>query len=113
MPNIVGVMAFNTFNKLTVQQQIRDNLLHNYRMRSTVSKVFGTYYWNIHNLKSKKLDCLLEGVFNSLDYITSEEELCNFLCNEAKVAFRNDELQYKFFFVENYSDTESLLVIKA
>lgn len=47
-----------------------------------------------------------------VDGIHDEKALCDFISKESDIKFSFDELQYKIYVVEDYSETESILVYK-
>ena len=81
-----------------------------FRARAKLVKVMGKYYYKRMDPEEFKVKfpkfCQIQ------DGIHNEQELADFLAKEQCIRDPYDQVQYKFIFIPNYTEKESVFVFK-
>ena len=114
---IPAILYFDKFDGDSMLTHMKSKILKYKRLRSTFVNVFDQWY-----LKELAVDKLMNAVDDAFlkveqnykgDPIKTEKALIDFLANEVSIPFEEGKLFYKVFVVENYSETQSVVMFKS
>ena len=110
--NIMSIVYLEKTTEAEMKKYFQHKMstLHK-RFRCKMVKVLDTYYFD--EFKGEELKKRIEGVVTVLDNIKTREEIEDFMAKESNTAFTEDELQWHLWFIPNYNDNESLIIMKA
>ena len=58
--NIMSDIGFDRFDKHEIKRQIKERMFRQYRPRSTIVNVLGSYFWKIHMRDTPEFDKICE-----------------------------------------------------
>ena len=113
---IPAVLYFEKFDGDTMLTHMKNNTLRYKRLRSTFVKCLDQWY-----LKELDIDTLMASVEDNFvkventcngNPINSDAALSEFYLTEMNIPFEEGKLFFKVFVVENFSETESVILFK-
>lgn len=81
------------------------------RTRHRLVKYMGWFFFE--ELPFDEVEQALQKHYIRNDTIKSERDICDFVAKEQAIRDPLDSLQYKFIFVPDYSESESLMIFKS
>jgi hypothetical protein len=112
--NILNIIAFHKYEKITdinaFRQQLMDRICRFSRLKSSVVKAFGKYMFKEH--PDQEVQDRIDEFMPIIDGITNEKELADYMALEQSKRLPLSGVQWRLYFVPNYSETESLFVYK-
>ena len=112
-PIITAVLYFDKFDH-TMLNYMKERMLKYRRLRSVFSRFLDQYY--LKELSGAKFDVAVEKAYvrceknHEGEPLSSDKALSKFLEVEAARGYAEDEFFYRLYSVENYSETESVMM---
>jgi hypothetical protein len=91
-------------------QQVYSKASKLFRARAKLVKVMGKYYYK--KMDQEEFKHKFPRFCQVQDGIHSEQDLADFLAKEQCIRDPYDQVQYKFIFIPNFTEKESVLVFK-
>jgi NRPS condensation-like uncharacterized protein len=110
--NIMIVLRFERFDSQLAREQLERNFFALEKMRCTVVKFFGWYYFSTHSQTSTTFKRLQNTAVQLVSDVKTESDLNSYVCRESRQMFKMDQLQYKFFLVEEFEQDQSIIILK-
>ena len=113
---ITAIMFFDKFDGNKILTHLKNRMLRYRRLRSRFVQVFDSYYlkeFGIHRLLEVVEDAFVKVEVNAQGAkLNTEQALVDFLTHEVSTPFDKNGPLYKVFVVEDFSETESIVMCK-
>jgi hypothetical protein len=108
--NIVGTLFFEKFEFEEMKVYLEERTKDLNKCRSKLVKRFGI--WWFQRMSSEEWDTKRHDVFTKVEGIHTPDELNKFMCKEEKTRDSFDNVQFHYFLLPDWSETESAIILK-